>query len=132
MAKDMKGNFHRAGFQARKADRMGESMGQKSMDDEAQPEPEQEGDGDHMHAAAEAMHAAEPGSKHMVISHDGYGMKSHGIHEDGRHEPEQGAHDHENIEELKSHLGKFFNEEEHEGKPEHEDGEMPVENSSLY
>ena len=131
MAKDMKGNFHRAGFQARKADRMGESMGQKSMDDEAQPEPqEDEGGGDHMHMAAEAMHAAEPESKHMIVSHDGYGMKSHGIDEQGKHEPEQGAHDHENIEELKSHLGKFFNEEEQE--PKHGDGEEPEENQSLY
>ena len=89
-------------------------------------------EGDHMHAAAEAMHAAEPGSKHMIVSHDGLGMRSHGIHEDGRHEPEQGAHDHENIEELKSHLGKFFNEEEQEGKPKNGDGGEPEENQSLY
>ena len=127
MAKDMKGNFHRAGFQARKADRMPPAE-DKPMGGEQQPEPEQ-GD-DHMHAAAEAMHAAEPGSKHMILSHDGYGMKSHGIHEDGRHEPEHGAHDHENIEELKSHLGKFFDEEEHEGQ--HGDGEEPEANQSLY
>ena len=93
---------------------------------------EGEAEGDHMHAAAEAMHAAEPGSKHMIVSHDGYGMKSHGIDEQGKHEPEQGAHDHENIEELKSHLGKFFNEEEQEGKPEHDGGEEPEENQSLY
>jgi hypothetical protein len=89
-----------------------------------------EPEGDHMHAAAEALHAAEPESKHMIVSHDGYGMKSHGIHEDGTHEPEEGAHDHENIEELKSHLGKFFNEEEDEGS--HEDGEEPEEDQSLY
>ena len=87
-------------------------------------------EGDHMHSAAEAMHAAEPGSKHMIVSHDGYGMKSHGIHDDGRHEPERGAHDHDNIEELKSHLGKFFNEEEAEG--DHKDGMRPEENQSLY
>lgn len=88
-------------------------------------------EGDHMHAAAESLHEAEPGSKHMIISHDGLGMKSHGIHEDGRHEPEQGSHDHENIEELKSHMGKFFDEEENEGK-QGEDGEEPEENQSLY
>jgi hypothetical protein len=87
-------------------------------------------EGDAMHGAAEAMHAAEPGSKHMIVSHDGYGMKSHGIDEQGKHEPEQGAHDHENIEELKGHLGKFFNEEEHEGKDD--GGEEPEENQSLY
>ena len=68
--------------------------------------------------------------KHMIVSHDGYAYKSHGIHEDGRHEPEQGAHDHENLEELKSHMGKFFDEEEDEGK--HEGGEEPEENQSLY
>ena len=89
-------------------------------------------EGDHMHAAAEAMHAAEPGSRHMIVSHDGLGMRSHGIHEDGRHEPEQGAHDHENIEELKSHMGKFFDEEENEGKHEGDGGEEPEENQSLY
>lgn len=87
-------------------------------------------EGDHMHAAAEALHAAEPGSKHMIVSHDGLGMKSHGIHEDGKHEPEQGAHDHENIEELKAHMGKFFNEEEQE--PKDDSGEEPEENQSLY
>jgi hypothetical protein len=87
-------------------------------------------EGDHMHAAAESLHAAEPGSKHVIVSHDGLGMKSHGIDEQGNHDPEQGAHDHENIEELKSHLGKFFNEEEEEGKDE--GGEEPEENQSLY
>ena len=128
MAQDMKGNFHRAGFQARKADRIG-AMPDEREENGEQPEP-QEGEGDHMHVAAEALHAAEPESKHMIVSHDGYSYRSHGIHEDGRHEPEQGAHDHENIEELKSHLGKFFDEEEHEG--EHEDGEEPEESTSLY
>ena len=97
--------------------------------EEKSPADEQEESGDHMHAAAEALHAAEPGSKHMIVSHDGYGMRSHGIHEDGRHEPEQGEHDHENIEELKSHLGKFFDEEEKEPS---ENGEEPEENQSLY
>ena len=83
-------------------------------------------EGDHMHSAVEAMHAAEPHSKHMAISHDGFGMKSHGIDESGQHD---GPHDHENIEELKSHLGKFFNEEEGEG---HDGGEEPEENQSIY
>lgn len=86
------------------------------------------GEDEHMHEAAEHLHEAEPGSKHMIVSHDGLGMRSHGIHEDGRHEPEQGAHDHENLEELKSHMGKFFDEEEKEG----EDGEEPEENQSIY
>ena len=92
-------------------------------------EPVDQPEGDHMHAAAEALHAAEPESKHMIVSHDGYGMKSHGIHEDGTHEPEQGSHDHENIEALKQHMGQFFDEEENEPK---ESGEEPEENQSLY
>lgn len=90
------------------------------------------GEDGHMHDAAESLHAAEPGSKHMIVSHDGLGMKSHGIDEQGKHEPEMGEHDHENIEELKSHLGKFFNEEEQEPKEGNDDGEEPEENQSLY
>lgn len=81
------------------------------------------------HEALEAMHDHEPSSRHAVVSHDGYGMTSHTVDEEGNHE---GPHDHANIEELKSHLGKFFNEEEGEG---HEDGdhEEPLEDSgSLY
>jgi hypothetical protein len=82
-----------------------------------------------MHAAAEAMHTAEPGSKHMIVSHDGYGMKSHGIDEQGKHDPEQGAHDHDNIEALKDHMNQFFDEEAQEPS---EKGEEPEENQSLY
>lgn len=103
---------------------MEEKKAPANVDTGEQPE------GDHMHAAAEAMHAAEPGSKHMIISHDGYGMKSHGIHEDGTHEPAEGAHDHENMEALKSHMNQFFNEEENEGKDD--GGEEPEEDQSLY
>lgn len=88
--------------------------------------------GDPHHDAAEKLHEAEPESKHMIVSHDGYSYKSHGIHEDGKHEPEQGTHNHENIEEFKGHLGKFFDEEEEEGKKGDEDGEEPEENQSLY
>jgi hypothetical protein len=96
------------------------------------PEGVDTGTGDSHHDAAESMHAAEPGSKHMIVSHDGYSYKSHGIDEQGKHDPEEGAHDHENIEELKGHLGKFFNEEEHEGDQDDDGGEEPEENQSLY
>jgi len=82
------------------------------------------------HEALESMHEAEPGSKHAVVSHDGYGMTSHTIDEDGNHE---GPHDHANIEELKSHLGKFFNEEEGEGHEDGDGGEDHLEDSgNLY
>ena len=128
MAQDSKGNFHRAGFQARKADRMG-AMPDEREEDGEHPEPG-DSDGDHMHEAAEHLHKAEPGSKHMIISHDGYSYKSHGIHEDGTHDPEQGSHDAENIAELKPRLDKFFDEEAQEGK--NDDGEEPEENQSLY
>jgi len=106
---------------------------------ESKPEPVKgadnagENDGDESeggpHEALETMHEHEPGSKHAMVSHDGYGMTSHTVDEDGNHE---GPHDHANIEELKGHLGKFFNEEEGEG---HEDGghEDNLEDSgSLY
>jgi len=86
-------------------------------------------EGDHMHAAAESLHAADPGSKHMVVSHDGYAYKSQGIKEDGSHEPQEGAHDHDNIEALKDHMNQFFDEEAQEPS---EKGEEPEENQSLY
>ena len=121
MAKDMKGNFHRAGFQARKADRMPPAE-EKPMGAEAQPEPAQSGD--HMHMAAESMHAAEPGSKHMIMSHDGYGLKTHSIDEQGQHE---GPHEDE---EAHAHMKRFMGEQE--GKPMHANGEEPEENQSLY
>lgn len=88
-------------------------------------EGKEEGEGG-PHEALEAMHEHEPGSKHVVVSHDGYGMTSHGIDENGEH---SGPHDHENIEALKSHLGKFFDEEEHE--PEHEEDDLE-DSGNLY
>lgn len=89
------------------------------------------GVGDPHHEAAENLHQAEPESKHMIVSHDGMSYHSHGVHEDGRHEPEEGAHDHENMEALKSHMNQFFNEEEDEGKS-NGDGEEPEEDQSIY
>lgn len=100
-----------------------------SMEEPPKNPEEEQSDGDHMRSAAESLHSAEPGSKHMVISHDGYSYRSHGIHEDGRHEPEEGAHDHDNIEALKEHMDKFFDEEAQEPKSE---GMEPSESQSLY
>lgn len=99
------------------ADNAGENKGDES-----------DGEGG-AHGALEAMHGHEPSSKHAVVSHDGYGMTSHTVDENGEH---TGPHDHANIEELKSHLGKFFNEEEGEG---HEQGGSPEpmeDSGSLY
>jgi hypothetical protein len=98
----------------------------KGVDTGVEPDKEEDGD-DGPHGALEAMHENEPGSKHVVVSHDGYGMTSHGIDEGGEH---SGPHDHANLEELKSHLGKFFDEEEHE---DGHDGEEDEEDSgNLY
>jgi len=89
----------------------------KGVDDGKMEEDEQGEPG--AHEALESMHEAEPGAKHMVVSHDGYGMTSHGVDENGEH---SGPHDHENMEALKSHMGKFFDEEENEGHGDaHED-----------
>lgn len=93
-----------------------------------QPAHVDTGAGDSHHDAAEMMHDAEPDSKHMIVSHDGMSMKSHGIDENGMHD---GPHDHENMEALKSHMNKFFNEEEDEGKQDG-NGEEPEEEQSIY
>lgn len=96
------------------------------------PNTEPQPEGEPMHEALDKMHENDPSSKHMIVSHDGYSAHSAGIDEDGKHEPESGAHDHENLEALKDHMGKFFDEEEDEGKKGDEDGEEPEENQSLY
>lgn len=85
---------------------------------------EHEATGDHMHDAAEAMHKAEPGSKHMVMSHDGYGMKSHSVDEQGNHEEhdEDEAHDH-----VKRFMGTDEGEEDDNG-----DEQESEENQSIY
>jgi len=118
---------------------MGESLSRLS--NPRRPEPaefskgkESEGEhmeaaGDHMHAAAEAMHKAEPGSKHMVVSHDGYGMKSHGIDEDGNHKETE---DHNTAQEADDAMHKFFGEEANEPAHQHDGEEEPQEEQSLY
>jgi hypothetical protein len=84
----------------------------------------QEESGDPMHDAAESMHAAEPASKHMIASHDGYGMKTHSIDEQGKHE---GPHEDE---EAHAHMQRFMGGEEEQ--PKNEGGMEPEENQSLY
>ncbi len=75
---------------------------------------------DHLHALAHLAHHVTEGEEHHLTHHDGIGFHSHGIHEDGEHE---GTHDHENLEEVKESLGKFFDEEGQEGKDEEHQGE---------
>lgn len=126
MAKDMKGNFHRAGFQARKADRMPPAAASEQDENGDQPEPEEGEGGGHMQQAAEAMHNAEPNAKHMIMSHDGYGIKTHSIDEAGKHE---GPHEDE---EAEAHLQRFKGEGSGEKPMMHEEDEEPVHAGGLY
>ena len=80
--------------------------------------------GDHMHEAAESMHKAEPHSKHMVVSHDGFEAKSHSVDEQGQHEEHEGQ-------DADEHVKRFMGADE--GTEEHDGGEEPEENSgNLY
>lgn len=84
---------------------------------EREPEEKEGGVPEHMKAMHEEM-----GGKHMHV-HQGEqeeGYTTHHVGEDGKVE---GPHDHQNMEELKSHMGKFFDEEEHEHEPsgDHDD-----------
>ena len=77
---------------------------------------------EHPHIGHALMHMAahhEPGAKHMHVMSDGMDHTTHHVEEGGE---VQGPHDHENIEAVKEHLGKFFDEEEHEGEDGKEDG----------
>ena len=66
-----------------------------------------------MHAHLSSIHGA-PGEKHFHAHHDGMEAHSHAVESGGEAQHEE--HDPENIESIKDHLGKFFNEEEQEGK----------------
>lgn len=80
--------------------------------------------GDHMHAAAESMHKAEPHSKHMIVSDDGMGKKSHSVDEQGQHEEHEDG-------DADEHVKRFMGADE--GTEEHDGGEEPEENSgNLY
>jgi hypothetical protein len=86
------------------------------------------GDGEqHEHLGAALMHMAhkaEPDHKHMHIKHDGLSIHSHGVHESGEH---HGPHEHGSTEELKDHVGSFFDggEESEDGEDGHEEAEEP-------
>ncbi len=68
------------------------------------------GAGEHL----KAYHDAMGGGKAMLVHHDGMNITSHQIGEDGE---AQGPHDHQNLEELKSAMDKFLDEEAAEGMP---------------
>ena len=67
-----------------------------------------------------ALHS-EMGGKHMHIHQHEGGHTTHHVGEDGKVE---GPHEHENTEQLKEHMGKFFDEEENEHESPHHDGLM--------
>lgn len=70
---------------------------------------------EHPHIGHALMHMAahhEGDGKHMHVHQDGGGgHTSHHVAEDGK---VQGPHDHENIEALKDHMGRFLDEEANE------------------
>ena len=70
---------------------------------------------EHPHLHHALVHLAahhDGGARHFMVHHDGSNIKSH---EHGGEGGAPEAHDHDNIEALKDDMGKFFNEEEHEG-----------------
>lgn len=71
----------------------------------------------HLHMLAALGHKVTGGDKHHIVHHDGMGMTSHGIHEDGTHD---GPHEHNSAEEAKEAMGNFMDEEAQE--PEHQEG----------
>ena len=114
MPRDQKGNFHNSTQRAIGADKRA-GMGKPSKVDEMSPSmdkdpmaSEPEPGGVHEHLAA--MHA-QMGGKHMHVHSDGFNHTTHQVGEDGKVE---GPHDHENIDALKEHMGKFLDEEAQE------------------
>lgn len=87
---------------------------------EHQGEEVQHGNIGEMHAHLSKIHG-EPGEKHFHAHHDGFDAHSHAVETGG--EPEHEEHDASDIEGLKEHLGRFFDEEQKEGEGGEEYGE---------
>ncbi len=107
-----------------------EKSAPKAVDDGTKP-GEDEGEG--QHETLEKAHEKEPGSKHVLVSHDGYGVTTHGIDENGEHD---GPHDHDNMDEAMQHVKGFMGEEgedDHDGDEDSQGHEDPMETSgNLY
>ncbi len=114
MPKDSRGNFHGNIGRAMAADRNAmPAPAVKPPRQMAAAPPMASGDdgsgaGEHL----KAYHDAMGGGKAMLVHHDGMNITSHQIGEDGE---VQGPHDHQNLEELKSAMDKFLDEEAAEG-----------------
>ncbi len=121
MPKDKAGAFHLNTQRAHASDRMKEAKPMEppkgppkaagsAMVDHQNPMGEQH-IGHHLMATAAEQ---EPDGKHMHVHQDGMGnITSHHVGEDGQ---VQGPHQHQDIEALKDHMHKFFNEEQQEGE----------------
>lgn len=110
MPHDKAGKFHLNTQRAMASDKMANEPEKPKSAGAALEEPEHSS----VHEHLSALHA-EHGGKHMHVHHDGMSITSHHVGEDGE---VQGPHNHENIEALKEHLGKFFDEEANEWKGE--------------
>lgn len=82
----------------------------------------------HMHAHLSKIHG-QAGEKHFHAHHDGFEPHSHSVETGG--EPEHQEHDPANIEAVKEHLGRFFDEEKHEGGDEEGQEAEPTMSSAL-
>ncbi len=113
MPKDARGNFHGNIGRAMAADKnaMPAPKAKASAMGAAAPmAPQDDGSGAGEHL--KAYHDAMGGGKAMLVHHDGMNITSHQIGEDGE---VQGPHDHQNLEELKSAMDQFLDEEANEG-----------------
>jgi hypothetical protein len=116
--------------------KMGAKMPSKMEEGGAHPNPSGDaGAGSELHSHGDGTyHTMIDGQKtehpsfghaamHLAAHHEAENTQSHvHHHEDGTHTSHHmkdgqvdGPHDHDNLEALKGHLGKFLNEEEHEG-----------------
>ena len=87
---------------------------------------------EHGHLGAALMHVAshhEPGGKHLHMHHDGYSIKSHGVHEGGEHD---GPHEHGSAEEAGAHAASFMGDGMGEDSGNAEVGDEPTHSMSGF
>lgn len=87
---------------------------------------------EHGHLGAALMHVAhhhEPEGKHMHMHHDGYSIKSHGVHESGEHD---GPHEHGSAEEAGAHAASFMGDGMGEDSGNEEVGNEPTHSMSGF
>ena len=107
MPKDASGKFHLNLQRAHAADRAAKEKPAEALAGSEAPIPEHAESENSVPGHLRALHA-EMGGKHMHVHHDGESFTTHHVGEDGEVE---GPHHHEDPEELKAHLDRFFTEE---------------------